>query len=100
VKKRNRKKKSGGFRRRAQANSVARKAKALRASMRGMTAQRLYLDRGGYADKGRSYFGRTGVPVYRVYSADGNRRMEVRASSAYEAKAKALYSRPDYADKS
>jgi hypothetical protein len=88
---RERKTKRGIFRRKAKAGAAKRKTEALQRSIKGMTVKRLYLDMGGYADKGRKYFG-LGAPIYRVWSADGDKMVEVRAHSALEAKEKALQS--------
>jgi hypothetical protein len=84
-----RRKRKSGFRRLAKASAGRRKVAALKASIKGMTAERLYMDRGGYVDKGRKYFG-LGAPIYRVWSADGDHMVEVRARSAGEAKEKAI----------
>ena len=85
---RKRKKKSGGFRRRALKSARARKAKDLRLKSRGYTAKRVRLDRGGYAPNGQ-YFG-SGPPLYEIDNENERLTGYVRAHSSEEAKEKAI----------
>lgn len=86
---RNRKKKSGSFRRRALKSARARKAKELRLKSRGYTAKRVHLDRDGYALGGGRYFGR-GAPLYVIDNEDEKLTGYVRAHSSQEAKEEAV----------
>lgn len=56
-----------------------------------LRAERVHVDRQGYANKGRDYFGAGGLPLFRVYMADGSGEFDeyIRAPSAAEAKAHA-----------
>ena len=85
---RNRKKKSGSFRRRALKAARLRKAKLLRARANTYAADRVRLDRGGYDQFGK-YFGQ-GAPLYEVESVDENKYGFVRANSAEEARLEAV----------
>jgi len=95
---RKRKKKSGGFRRRALKSARARKARALRLRVNSYTAERVPLTRDGY-DRWGKYFG-TGQKLYFVegkgsFSSVASDQGEdlfgyVRANSAKEAKEEAL----------
>lgn len=56
-----------------------------------LRAERIRIDRQGYANKGRDYFGVGGLPLFRVVTADSGEFDEyIRAPSAAEAKAHAL----------
>jgi len=52
-----------------------------------ISARRVHVDRQGYVDRGRRYFG-TGAPLYRVECSEGE-IVWVRAESAKEAKMEA-----------
>lgn len=80
------KRRSKGFRAAAARRARARR-KAEAAKLRGLRAERVYLDRGGYTSSGK-YFG-TGAPLYHVTDDEGSVGF-VRAKTSREAKHEAV----------
>jgi hypothetical protein len=72
-------------------NARARKNAVANLPPPKLRADRVHVDRQGYANRGRDYFGAGGLPLYRVYMADGSTEFDeyIRAPSAAEAKAHA-----------